>query len=149
MPDISPGQTIRELRCPITAEQLTALNPECKRVQIAHSSSPSNPNKPTDLDFHAVSEFLLDYPDVVFRVYGLHTINNLEFLRFFRRHRRFQFDVFALKDIEGLRFLPEDLQELDLGATKSKLDVSFLQRFANLKSLYLDGHHKGIEAIGV
>jgi hypothetical protein len=82
------------------------------------------------------------------RVYSSAAIRDLEFLRFFPSLRNFAADTLVnLASLDGLRHLPETLQELGLGATKRQLDLRILERFPDLRALYLERQHKGIEVL--
>jgi hypothetical protein len=128
---------MRQLHSPVTPDQLTPLDPRCRIVQfLAARDRPF-----TDADFRLLGEFMRQYPDVPFRVYG--TLKDLEFLRYFPGVRKFQADVWDLQSLDGLRFLPSDLESLGVGNTKSKrYSLKFLERFPALKSLFLEGHSK-------
>jgi hypothetical protein len=107
----------------------------------------------TDSDFLRLADWLRGSPQLSLRVgvgfKPLSTITDLEFLRFFPFIRHFgAVTLFhSLKSIDGLRHLAPNLESLDIGATKSKLDLSVLARFSGLKTLVLEGQTEGIEAI--
>jgi internalin A len=91
-----------------------------------------------------------DYPNVTFRVYGHYGMDcDLEFLRHFGSLRRFQVDVFDLKDLSPISYLPNDLESLGIGAARKRShSLRLLERFVSLKKLFLEGHTKDIEVIG-
>ncbi len=133
---------IRQLRSPVTDEQLRPLDPRCRRVQFSEPLS--------DSELKRVAQFMRDYPDVTFRVYGhyLHKCD-LEFLRHFDFLRHFAVDIFDLKDFSGINYLPVELESLGLGQTrKQSHSLRFLERFRSLRHLYLEGHKKDIEVLG-
>src|SRR5574341_920538 len=80
---------IRELRSPITADQLRPLDPRCQVVQF---------NAPlTDVDFIKMARFLEAYPSTPLRIYGHYGHSpDLAFLRYFPFLKGFQADVFEL-----------------------------------------------------
>ena len=125
----------RSLDPPLTAEQLQPLGASDTRVQFSKALS--------DAEYRAVGQLLANRPDVALRVFGGYdgSIRDLEFLRWFPGLRRFQADALwgSLRSIDGLRHLPPDLDELGLGATKARLDLSILARFRSLRTLYLEG----------
>jgi hypothetical protein len=133
---------IRELKTPVTEGQLRPLDGRCRVVQFSEPL--------TDSDFKRVAEFMRDYPTVTFRVYGHYAEGcDLEFLRYFDFLRRFQVDVFNLKDFSGFNYLTHDLEFLGLGQTQGKKhSLRFLERFAPLRELYIEGHQKDIDVIG-
>lgn len=50
---------------------------------------------------------------------------------------------------EILKIMPTNITKLSLGSLKAKkLNIDFISRFEKLESLYVEGHSKGIEAIG-
>lgn len=143
----SPQRSIVQVSYPVQLSNLPHLGPECRRVQLAPHYGAYSGSKPSDTDFRAIAEYLAGHPEVVFRVYGSDTVDNLEYLRFFRNHHRFEIDVSFLEDFGGLRHLSEGLESLFLGATKAALDLSFLQGFKGLKELHLEGHRKNIQVL--
>lgn len=104
-----------------------------------------------DSDFERLADWMRGYPQLSLRVSRSRDsgINDLEFLRFFPFIRHFGAVVLyhTLQSIEGLRHLSPDLESLEIGATKHKLDLSVLARFSGLKRLHLEGQTKGIGAI--
>ena len=104
-----------------------------------------------EADFARLGEWFRPYPEMMLRAYGSYdgSIRDLEFLRFFPTLRRFDADALhsGLASLDGLRHLPVDLEELVIGDTTPRLDLSILARFRNLKSLWLEGHTKQLEVI--
>jgi len=120
-----------------------------------------------------LSEFFLTLrPEVELRVYGHYGIECcFDFLRWVPNVRSFSADclmhatgiehlcylselkslrigVFELKDFQFLASMPTTLTSLGLGATRSKApSLSPLDRFQSLQTLYIEGHHKGIEVL--
>jgi hypothetical protein len=89
------------------------------------------------------------YPNVSLRVYGHETTENLDFLKFFPFIKNFQVDVWTIKNLDGLSYLPSTLEYLGVGETKSKShSLKVLSRFQHLKELFLEGHTKDFEGIG-
>jgi len=133
---------IRELKTPVTVEQLRPLDARCRVVQFSEPL--------TDSDFKRVAGFMRDCSTVTLRVYGHYSDGcDLEFLRYFSFLRNFQVDVFKLKDFSGLNYLTNDLEYLGLGQTLRKThSLRFLERFTSLRELYIEGHAKDIEVIG-
>jgi hypothetical protein len=105
-----------------------------------------------DRDFVRLSEWMSAYPEMTLRAYGSYdrTIRDLEFLRFFPSLRRFDADALhsSITSIDGLRHLPVDLEELALGDTTPRHDLSIIGRFRDLRSLWVEGHKRGLEVIG-
>lgn len=136
----------RSLHLPITTDQIHPLDPRCQIVQFAILSGVQL----TEADFQLVAGFLRQYPEIPFRVYGGHpALKDLEFLRHFGFVRKFQVDVWDLANLDGLRFLPPELEALGVGSTKSKRhSLRFLERFPALKRLFLEGHSKDFQVVG-
>jgi len=133
---------IRELRSPLTPDQLRPLDPRCRVVQFSRPLAAH--------EYPKVSSFLLAYPAVPLRIYGHDGMEtDLEFLREFPRLRQFQVNVYNLMSFDGLRHLPPTLTYLGLGQTKSKRhSMSILSRFKALTELFIEGHAKDFEAVG-
>jgi hypothetical protein len=140
VPPLDPQ--IRQLRSPLTREQLLPLDPRCRVVQFSRPLAPD--------EYPRVSSFLQAYPDVPLRIYGHEGMEtDLEFLREFPRLQQFQVNVYNLVSFDGLRHLPPTLTYLGLGQTKSKRhSLSILSRFPALTELFIEGHTKGFEAVG-
>jgi hypothetical protein len=132
----------RDVRSPLTAEHLRPLDVRCRVVQFR------DPLR--DDDYKKLAAFLKKYPKVGLRFYGQYAEScDLNFLRYFPFVRRLAVEVYTLEDISGIVFACPDLEALTLGQTKSKRhSLRFLERFVNLRALYLEGHTKDIEIIG-
>ena len=131
---------IRKVHSPITENQLLPLDPRCQVVQF---DSPLTEN-----DFIKLARFLEAYPGIPLRIYGHYDQTpDLSFLRHFPFLLGFQADVYQLKDINGLDFLPDNLEFLGLGQTKSRISLRPLARFKNLRDLSLEGHTKDFSVI--
>ncbi len=132
----------REIQTPVTADQLEPLDPRCQTVQFNSLL--------TDGDFQQLSKFMQQYPQVELRVYGNYDgkITNLAFLKHFPFIKQFSVEIWQLDNLDGLAFLPSDLESLGLGQTKSKRhSLRFLERFPALKTLYIEGHTKDFATI--
>jgi hypothetical protein len=141
--DPQPEDEFREVSSPLTVEML--------RPAIAGTGVVQFRTLLTDADFAALGEWFGQYPEMNLRAYGSYdgSIRDLEFLRHFPTLRRFSADAMwdSLGSLDGLRHLPPDVEELVIGATKRRLDLGVLARFRGLRTLYLDGQTKGIEAL--
>ena len=132
----------REVKSPITKDQLAPLDRRCERVQFA---SPL-----TRTDHIKLSGFLAAYPGTPLRVYGHYSegLPDLRFLTHYPHLSGFEVDVFLLNSTEGVEYLPESLTFFGMGQTKTKgISLDFLRRFSRLKTLSLEGQTKGIESI--
>jgi hypothetical protein len=136
--DPPPRAERREVRSPLTEEM---LRPAVTGLGVVQFTSPL-----TDDDFGRLANWLSSYPEMTLRAYFRH--RDVEFLRFFPFLRRFDVDAtHDLESLDGLRYLPDDLEELAVGATRRRLDLAGLERFRGLKSLFLEGQSKRIDAI--
>jgi hypothetical protein len=111
-------------------------------------------------------------PDVQLRVYGFYSIKcDLSFLPTMHHVQRFSVDclqsvqnieavtqlpglrslgvgVFDLNDFDFLSGVPNSIEKLFLGATRSKKpSLRHLERFSGLKELYIEGQQKDLEVI--
>lgn len=124
---------------------LAPLAPTCRVVQFDSLPSPK--------DLARLSDLMARHPSVPLRAYGGYdgTIDNLEFLEHFPTLTRFHADALRyhdFKSIEGLRFLPDGLEELGLGLVKRRLSLKLLSRFTGLRTLYIEGNNwKDIDVI--
>src|SRR3989338_3258979 len=133
---------IRGIESPVTKDQLVPLDEKCRVIQF---SSPL-----TDADHEKLSQFAKNYPAVSFRVfghYGMGQLNDLKFLRYYPFVKNFQVDVFEITGIDGIEYLPENLEYLGFGQTRKRFSLNFLEKFKNLHELYIEGHDKDIEVI--
>lgn len=141
-PSINEYPFIREIKSPITKEQLVPLDEKCRVVQF---SSPL-----TESDHTKLSAFMEKYPDMSFRVYGHYQkgqLNDLKFLKNYPFVKNFQVDVFEINSIDGVEYLSENLEFFGFGQTRKTFSLNFLARFQKLKDLYIEAHEKDIEVI--
>ena len=132
----------RELRSPLSRKMLAPLPKHVNRVQIG---------APLDDDeYRRLAAFLEEHPHANLRVYdgGVRSkFDDLEFLRFFPRLSGFAAEVYGLSNLEGLRHLQDELQNLSLGQFKKKFSMRVIGRFGQLKSLHFSGPTKDIDII--
>jgi hypothetical protein len=111
-------------------------------------------------------------PDLQFRVYGhysvrcdlsflsymnnvkylsldcLREVNGLDEIKNLEKLRGLSLDIYNLDSFDILYEVPETIESLLLGSTKSKKpNLSPLVRLTNLKELYIEGQQKGIEVL--
>lgn len=135
---------IREVKSPVTQDQLIPLDEKCRVVQF---SSPLN-----ESDHEKLSELVKKYPTVSFRVYGHYDkgqLKDLKFLKYYPFVRKFQVDVFEISSIEGIEQLSNDLEYLVFCETRRRFSLNFLQKFKNLRELIIGRHAKDIETLSV
>ena len=133
---------LREIRSPITRQQLRPLSPKCERVQFSEPL--------TDSDHKKLAHFMRAYPNVALRMYGHYfSTCNLDYLRYYPDVIHLGIDVHDLRDTDGIRYASKQMKSFSFGMTKSKgHSLSFLQGFLRLRALYLEAHVKNIEIIG-
>jgi hypothetical protein len=141
--DPAPTSDFRQVRSPLTQEML--------RPSLTGRGVVQFDRRLNDDDFRRLGEWFQPYPEMTLRAYGSydHSIADLEFLRFFPTLRRFGADALwdSLTSLDGLRHLSPDLEELGIGATRTKLDLAILARFPALTWLFLEGQTKHLEVI--
>lgn len=137
--DLPPS--IHQLRQPITPGGLASLDPHCRVVQFTDSLSAD------ELD--AVSALLRRHPGVGLRVYGFGRgpYPTLDFLEHFPTVEDVAIECYDLQDISGLRFLRPDLRRFSFGQTRKRFSLAPLERFDQLKRLWLYGHSKDLEVL--
>lgn len=132
-----------DLRSPVTARQLAALDDRPEVVQFSSAL--------TQDDYALLGKWFADHPAKTLRAYGSYdgSITDLEFLRHFPVLRSFRADALhdSLTDIEGLRHLPDDVRSLGLGQTRKKLSLRPLARFSRLERLEVEGQTEDIDVI--
>jgi len=142
--DPPPTAERRQVASPLTEEMLRPSPTGRGVVQFDR--------RLTDGDFERLSDWMARYPEMMLRAYGSYdgSIRDLEFLRFFPTLRRFDADALysRISSLDGLRHLPDDLEELAIGDTKPRHDLAILARFSRLNSLWIEGHTRHIEVIG-
>jgi hypothetical protein len=134
---------LREIKSPLTDDQLAPLDSRCDRAQF---SSPLS-----NADHARLSFFLRKYPNTALRVYGHwnEELTDLKFLKHYPFLRRFHADVYNLRSVDGVEYLPVSLRSFGLSQTKSKaLSLKFLTRFVELQDLSLESHTKDFSVIG-
>lgn len=103
----------------------------------------------SDDELRVLSSALEGRPDVTLGILGTRgSVTDLEFLRFFPRLTRLVVHIYELDNVEGLGYLPSNLETLDIGPTRKRLSLQPLARFSALKRLSLDGHTKLTEIVG-
>lgn len=133
---------IRELSSPVTDEHLRPLDPVCRVVQFGSPLSSE--------EHRRVAKFMRKNPRVPLRAYGHYSdaVPDLSFLLHYPQLTKFAADIVELRSLQGIEHLPPNLESLGLGQTRTKsISLSVLTRFPELKELFIEGHHKGIDAI--
>ena len=132
-----------DLRSPVTEKALARLDARPEVIQFSSAL--------TDSDYAVLGGWFAGQPAKTLRAYGSYngTITDLDFLRHFPTLRSFQADALyhSLGNIDGLGYLPDDVDLIGLGRTKKKLSLAPLARFPNLRRVYLEGQSKDIEVI--
>jgi hypothetical protein len=96
-----------------------------------------------------LADELTEREDVTLRVSGFdRELARLEFLRWFPRLRRLSISgLHYATDLSLLRYLPEDLEFLDLGETKGSLDLAPALRFRRITEFRVVGHRKRLRDV--
>ncbi len=131
-----------DLTSPVSARELAQLDDRLDFLQFSAALS--------EADYRLLAEWIRDKPHTTLRAYGSYdgSIADLDFLRWLPTLKRFRVDVFRLDDIQGLMHLPDGLVSLGLGATKKRMSLRPLERFGDLRHLFLENHTKDIDVIG-
>lgn len=130
-----------DVQSPVLESQLARLDDRPTWVQFSSALS--------DADYRLLGEWSRDHPLVTIRAYAYdRSIADLDFLRWFPETKRFQVDVYRIENFDGLRFLPENLESLVLGATHKRMSMRPLERFKELRRLLVEGHTKDLDAVG-
>lgn len=128
----------RPVWSPLTSEMLSPMSPAGGAIQIT--------TLPTEADLAKLAAWTEAHPHVVLRVADL-GLTDLEFLSSFPNLRRISLGCHSLESLDGLRHLPIDMEMIDLGASKRRLDLQVLRRFESLRSLHLEKHTKNLDII--
>lgn len=96
----------------------------------------------TAAGYRALAERLARTPERELRVSGFsRRLARLEFLKWFPRLRRLSIvGLHYVTDLSALRYLPEDVEYLELGETQKPLDLAPALRFSRLTELRVVGH---------
>jgi hypothetical protein len=135
----------RWLYSPLKARDLQSLDPAGHSVKIGLPCG--------DADFRKLARLLSRYPKACLWVDSYLLFrrgSNLDFLEHFPFLRRLHISIERLWDVEGLRYVGPQLEELQLGwlTPVKRHSLRCLERFRNLKVLWLEGAAKDIEVIG-
>lgn len=130
-----------DVESPVLETQLAQLDDQPTWVQFSSALSSA--------DYQLLGEWSRDHPQVMIRAYAYDgSISDLDFLRWFPETKRFAVDVYRMDNFDGLKYLPENLESLVLGATHTRISMRPLERFKELRRLYVEGHTKDLDAVG-
>lgn len=134
----------REIRLitSITQEQLKPLDPTCRTVVLNLSAPVAN------AEYALVAELLKERPDVMFMIQSVPDLR-LDFLKFFPFLRRVLIGLYELESLDGLTYLADSLEDLQICGTKKKLSLRFLEQLKLLKRLYMEGQTKHFDSVGL
>lgn len=125
-------------------EEMFAEADERADVQFHVRPDDANPQA----SYQSLAAILEKHPDMTLRVYG-ENIDDLDFLKFFPKLRRFDFRCgpsTKVEDLEGLKYLPADVVYLGI-LMRRRISLRIIERFAALQEFYLDGNPRDIEVI--
>ena len=145
-------------------QRLARKHPDLSVIQSSHAV---NPRSWRLVDKHLLSQ----RPDVAFRAYGyygqsldlslvrslphvrhfhvdVHDAHNVEYLAELDGLEGLGLALFNATDFNVLASIPTSLTSLSIGATRSKKpDLSVLDRFRHLRTLFIEGQSKNIEVL--
>ena len=126
---------------PITAKNLAAINANIGRVQFGKVL--------TERDHLKLAERLRQFPQVCLRAYETSTnpARDLDFLRYYPGLKRLDVGLRGLQSIEGIKHVAGSLEGFYFDSTEKKFSLEFLADLRKLKTLALEGHSAGIEAV--
>ena len=131
----------REVISPVKMRDLWKFPPHVERIQFSSSLK--------ETDFQILGKYFEEKPKLQLRVCIRDSVENLDFLKYFPGVKKFSCDVWNLETLDGIEYLPGDLEYFGFGQTKKKShSLKFLRRFPGLKRLFLDGHKRDIEVVG-
>ncbi len=130
-----------DLSSPVSDRELSRLDDRPEYVQFSSALSED--------DYRLLGDWSREHPNKTLRAYGSYdgSIRDLDFLRWFPALKRFEVDVYELDNIDGLRYLPDNLKVLALGATRRRLSLQPISRFGSLRRLFLEGHTKDVDVV--
>ena len=130
-----------DVKLPITAKQLDAINRTTGRVQFSYALA--------DRDHQKLAKRLLQFPKTALRTYELFGTpeRSLDFLQNYQGLKQLQINLYGLESVEGIEHVADSLEHLEIGRTKHRLPLDFLSRFGHLKGLCLEEHATGIEVL--
>ena len=133
-------ELFRTLKTPLDEDMLAPLSSQCECLQFAEPLRPQ--------EYERVAEFLQDYPNIKLRAFHYDAFQDLSFLRHFQSVRRFQIDCWELRSLQGIEYLPDNLECFSLGQTRTRaISLRPLGRFASLRELYLEGQTKNFDVV--
>ena len=130
----------REIRTPVTPDQLRPLDQRCTRIQFSQSLK--------DDEHKQVAQLVRQHPSVELRVYGhISKDCSLGFLTHYPNIRNLSIDVYSPSNMEAVEQIAMGLESFSFGETKKVHSLKFLQNSRKLKSLYLERQQKDIEVV--
>ncbi|MFV2104741.1 hypothetical protein [Micromonospora sp. LOL_024] len=99
-----------------------------------------------EVDYRSLAALLSDHPTVTLRVYGSdEDLATLRFLRWFPRLRRLSIaGLHRLTDLAPLQQLNADVEFLDIGETRTPVDLTPVAAFQGLRQLRIVAHRRGL-----
>ncbi|WP_345764681.1 hypothetical protein [Diaminobutyricibacter sp. McL0608] len=128
---------VRSLRSPLTADM---LRPPGASTSVQFDAALSAD------DYGRLNSWFAQYPEVRLRVYGFWT-TDLGFLEHLTSVRNLGLGLWLLESYDGIQALPPEMVSLGLGDTKKRLSVAGLERFRNLRELWVSKNTKDIDVV--
>lgn len=145
MSEPSPDPKTVQVSSPVDVKALENL-PLNGRIQFGGGEWTTS--RLSETDFSILGEFIESRRDVTLRAFGLDANDDLEFLKFFCKLRRFSLDnAWRLERLEGLRHLSGELEALSISDCQKTLSLRFLERFKSLRQLWLGELKKDIDSV--
>jgi hypothetical protein len=101
------------------------------------------------VEYQSLSEEIDQSEGVTLRVCGFdRELARLEFLKWFPRLRRLSISgLHHATDLSAVRYLPEDLELLDLGETRTPIDLAPALRLRHVDQLRIVGHRRNLNRL--
>lgn len=141
----APNLTVVQTRRPLSCQSWALLNDRLIKRR---------PEIQIRIYDQGLSQFdlsILEYlPDVEnLELDYLQSVSNFNFVLGLQKLKSISVDIFNLETFEFLESLPQDIEKVSLGKTKSKKpSLKWLSKLKNIRELHIEGQAKDIHAIG-
>lgn len=128
---------VRNVRSPLTDE---TLRPPGATTSVQFDAPLSAD------DYRRLNSWFALYPEVRLWVHGFWT-TDLGFLEHLTSVRNLSLGLWLLESYDGIQALPPEMVSLGLGDTKKRLSVAGLERFRDLRRLWVSKNTKDIDVV--